>query len=751
MTPTAETLTRTARGIFLGAAVGDALGWPQEFRGGLVGGQKERDRATPRSEFRGWVRNAGHYSRRYRDPVRAGEYSDDTQLLLATARCCLAGDRWWERLTEVELPSWPLYQRGGGGAVLRAAASWSEDRPPWHSDSARTRSAEERYRNAGANGVAMRIAPHVLWADGPEDLVRRVVRDGITTHGHPRALVGALVYAFVLRHAASSVELHGFGDSVGAATAGLIDVEQVLPMLPSGWGTAQQLDRFASTWMDTNNEAEQLLDNIAHSLSRGAMSNPNSTLEQLGCTDPKVNGSGTISAVAAVYLASRFAARPQGGLVSAAFLRKGDTDTLASLTAAILGALHGEQWLGDLRHAVQDAHYVGGLAESVAARTDLPLKWPTRPPRVLRYSLLKSLLDPHAPGGEFPDGRQFIVRDVEELSGSGIRRAQLTLDDGQTVFVDVRVDPNESSHRRAGTDTDHRGAEPSSNRERKQARQGSRGSENSATSESLDEIAPIRVGTGVVLATGQLARTAGFYARLIGCDIRARGRFAEVSSGLLLHQVESNELIETSGVTVRVAVDNLKESLRRMGLEVPHNRRDEIIELTDPDGRRVLVNQMIVTVTRSQEVHWDRIDANDFERLLVRLLEQSEAYERAGDTTSGDEFDTGIDGLAYVRTNENPADSGQLVIFQAKHSPNQMVSLAEIEDLVNVKLHHFDRGSIGRLVIATTGSLSRTAVRWVEKYNQDKHPMSIGVWSSNDLEMILRRKPEILAEFGLLG
>ncbi len=259
MTGTTDVTMQTAQGIFLGAAVGDALGWPQEARGGLVGGQRERDRATPRPEFRSWTRLAGHYSNRYQDPVRPGEYSDDTQLLLAAARSCLAGERWWERLTEVELPAWPLYQRGGGGAVLTAAASWADGRSPWRGEgSARAQAAEKRYRGAGANGVAMRIAPHVLWADNPDGLIRRIVRDGITTHGHPRALVGALVYAFALFHAASSRATHGFGDSVEAATACLIDADRVLPALPPHWGTAHDLEVFAVTWQETNKETLQL-------------------------------------------------------------------------------------------------------------------------------------------------------------------------------------------------------------------------------------------------------------------------------------------------------------------------------------------------------------------------------------------------------------------------------------------------------------------------------------------------------------
>ena len=105
MTGTSDATMRTARGIFLGAAVGDALGWPQEARGGLVGGQTERDRATPSGGVSRLVRARGPtHSNRYRDPVRPGEYSDDTQLLLATARSCLAGDRWWSGSPRLNSP-----------------------------------------------------------------------------------------------------------------------------------------------------------------------------------------------------------------------------------------------------------------------------------------------------------------------------------------------------------------------------------------------------------------------------------------------------------------------------------------------------------------------------------------------------------------------------------------------------------------------------------------------------------------------
>jgi ADP-ribosylglycohydrolase len=589
VTGATDSATRTARAIFLGAAAGDALGWPQETRGGLIGGQKERDRAVPRPEFRAWTRHAGHYSRRYQDPVLPGEYSDDTQLLLATARSCLAGDRWWDRLTEVELPTWPLYQRGGGGAVLTAAASWADGRPPWHKDgAARAQAVEKRYRAAGANGVAMRIAPHVLWADSRADLIRRIVRDGITTHGHPRALVGALVYAFALFDAASSQGTHGFGDSVEKAAAGLIDIGQVLQALPAGWGAPRDLEDFAATWQETNKETSQLLALVADSLHRGAMSNPEATLERLGCTDPKINGAGTVSAAAAIYLASRFAARPQDGLLSAAFLRKADTDTLAALTAAILGALHDTHWLGNLSIGVQDAEYIAALAERSAAHVIAPPPWPTRRPHALRRTLKNALLSRHETRGEFPDGRRYRLDDLAALHDGRMLRARLRLDDGQTVVVDLHADPDDRSGRRESYE--HR--EQTSRQGNPESRHHSSESTTPARPAVLTAATPSPHGASVVLATRNLARSASFYAQLTGRDIAVRADIAEITPGLLLRHSAVEAPIDSSSVTVQITVDSLPAAQRRLGLDITTAQdRTSTIDVRDPDGRVVRISQ----------------------------------------------------------------------------------------------------------------------------------------------------------------
>ena len=51
---------------------------------------------------------------------------------------------------------------------------------------------------AGGNGVAMRIQPHVWSAADladPDTYLPGVIRDAVSTHGHPVALAGAAIHA----------------------------------------------------------------------------------------------------------------------------------------------------------------------------------------------------------------------------------------------------------------------------------------------------------------------------------------------------------------------------------------------------------------------------------------------------------------------------------------------------------------------------------------------------------------------------
>jgi ADP-ribosylglycohydrolase/catechol 2,3-dioxygenase-like lactoylglutathione lyase family enzyme len=449
-------------GAIVSAAVGDALGWPQEARSNIVGGQKARD-VPAHARFRAWDRNSGTQYARYQETVESGEYSDDTQLLLAVARSCLTGDRWLTSLTRVELPTWTLYPRGAGRAVIAAARSWADGHPPWVTSTSPNRRGADpiaAYFNAGANGAAMRAAPHaVISADADTaTLLTRVITDAITTHGHPRALVGAAVHALALRYALLRQGVLEYGDLIEMLLGDLSwqNAAWLPKALPDDWSKVFEATTFhpvMAVWQTTVRETIELLQIAQRSLARAALANDEQTLEALGCYDRTRNGSGTITAVAAAYIATRTAARPVTGLLRTAFLPKGDTDTLASMTASLLGAIHGTEWLGPLASAVQDATYLQAIGTQLASvlsgsgqdahqQTLFDGMISRSAPRV-RARNIGNFRDAAFSGNrmprQFPDGRRIENYQRFEIAASGkasVKRLRLHMEDGQTLVLD---------------------------------------------------------------------------------------------------------------------------------------------------------------------------------------------------------------------------------------------------------------------------------------------------------------------------
>jgi ADP-ribosylglycohydrolase/catechol 2,3-dioxygenase-like lactoylglutathione lyase family enzyme len=356
-----------ARDPMLAAAIGDALGWPVENRSGRVGGTK---RVQPRLEFVDWIRREGGGYAPHQVEVAAGSYSDDTQLILAVARSRMRGPQWWRHWTEAELPLWLLYERGGGGATKRAAQCWNRGLSPW---AHQNKPADlERYWGAGGNGVAMRVMPHVLvgGADDFGGIAANIIADGICTHGHPRALVGALAHGYALWLALEQSETLGFGELIERA----LDEEDAWAPFPASephlkdWIVQMEVARpaFAAEWDQTRIEMRRLLESCRESLRSGSLAVDRKTLESLGAFDKAVNGAGTIAAAAAVFLASRYASRPPQGLMAAAFAKGADTDTIASMTGALLGAIQREGWFSRLKPHLQDVGYIEQVAFDLA-------------------------------------------------------------------------------------------------------------------------------------------------------------------------------------------------------------------------------------------------------------------------------------------------------------------------------------------------------------------------------------------------
>ena len=161
-----------------------------------------------------------------------------------------------------------------------------------------------------------------------------MVRDAATTHGHPRALLGAVVHAYALWVSLREPAPLPYGWLVETL---LDDVKQwqqpFWRMLPDEWRdrAASHFDaRFDQAWLTTTAEVEQLLAAAQRELKEGAVSAPTVFLTRQGLTSKDTRGSGTLCAVAAAYLAARSASSPDLALAAAARLDGADESPSAS-------------------------------------------------------------------------------------------------------------------------------------------------------------------------------------------------------------------------------------------------------------------------------------------------------------------------------------------------------------------------------------------------------------------------------------
>ena len=336
-----------ARAAMLFAACGDALGWPIEPRGRRVGGTAG---IKPRLEFLDWRRREGGGYAPFERRVPPGTYSDDTQLMLCVARSLTHGDGWWEHLTKVELPLWPLYDLGGGGAVRSAARSSARLPPLGGRERKKPASLSRGWGKRGRDAVP---ASRDLRSRLPL-LLTRCRADSGRRHHDPWPPEGPCGRARRWLRDVAALRWRGkvgYGDLVDAC----LDERSTWSRLPESeiimrWVDAGGRSRSTAVgrdWEQAGEEMVGLLSVCADAMQRGSLARDRDVLEELGAFG-KENGSGTRSAAVAVYLASRYVAKPAAGLLAAAFARHADTDTIACLTGAMLGVSPATSRLTDL-------------------------------------------------------------------------------------------------------------------------------------------------------------------------------------------------------------------------------------------------------------------------------------------------------------------------------------------------------------------------------------------------------------------
>lgn len=377
--PDAQRTARTVNSA-LWAAYGDALGFITELADAGTLSHRLGD-GDPLTETRQWRRRIGG-----RQGVSAilpkGCYSDDTQLRLSTSRAIGPEGFDIEAFSKVELTVWPSYSLGGGRGTKTAAANLSREAVTWFANTFRG------WTTAGGNGAAMRIQPHIWAAPDLTDLggvLTDVASNAICTHGSPTGILGAVIHAIVLAQTLRSGEVPSPGqtvESLSVATevpelmAGRDDIRNYwLPLWEQETRTS-----FSEAW---SRELEAVT--VALEIGQAAETDYERALRDLDLFNPRVRGSGTLTAVAAIVLARLPVPHDEKLLLAIRFLGS-DTDTLATMAGALLGAASpsvapsGVILDKDLieREAVRMANLARGVAAPGFRYPDL-LRW--SPPR----------------------------------------------------------------------------------------------------------------------------------------------------------------------------------------------------------------------------------------------------------------------------------------------------------------------------------------------------------------------------------
>jgi ADP-ribosylglycohydrolase len=351
----------------LWSAAGDAVGWISELT--TAKGLERRAGNSVLSAPVKWKRKIGGTGGVIA-ALEAGTYSDDTQLRLAVSRS-IRGDGIFdvEPFAKIELPVWLSYALGAGKGSKAAAANLIKRDVNWLSNFF-TYDGERSYVDAGGNGAAMRIQPHVWqYANRPDRAyVNDVVKDALVTHGNMRGVCGALFHADCLawtlgtKSIPSVEEWHTFVENFH-------DVASVI-------FNDSQLDRFwLPTWEEMSGrsigkaieeviyEMHQLIEELAGIRWNSSFAYAD-ILDTVGAFSSERKGTGTNTALAAAALAWDMKdADPKQTILTAANAIGSDTDTIATMAGALIGVLTTQEpdW------PIQDHDYIVFEAQRMAA------------------------------------------------------------------------------------------------------------------------------------------------------------------------------------------------------------------------------------------------------------------------------------------------------------------------------------------------------------------------------------------------
>jgi len=275
----------------------------------------------------------------------AGCYSDDTQLRLAVCRSVDArGCFDVEAFAKVELPLWLSYALGAGRASRYAASNLARKETTWANNFFVRHGVN--YVDAGGNGAAMRIQPHV-WSfareRGVESLLRDIIRDAVSTHGHPRGILGAVFHGLCLLHALDN-----------EVVPSLDDWNFFLKQMKLVGSIVADDDQLSYRWLPTwekqtgrgfNEACLVVIEEIGRDILemepyvvKGDIGRYRDMVSALDALSPDNRGSGTKTALLASGLALLCQGDAENAVVTSANTLGSDTDTIGTMAGTLAGA-----------------------------------------------------------------------------------------------------------------------------------------------------------------------------------------------------------------------------------------------------------------------------------------------------------------------------------------------------------------------------------------------------------------------------
>jgi ADP-ribosylglycohydrolase len=402
----------------LWAAYGDAIGFISELTDER--GLRRRTKGLPLTRPLEWSRRVGGRAG-VTVSLPAGCYSDDTQLRLATARAISTKGFDVEAFAKVELPVWLCYALGGGRATKAAANSLAKSHSTWFSNTF------DGWLDAGGNGAAMRIQPHV-WAahdlENPASYLVDVLRNSICTHANVTGLFGAAFHAAALATAMRKQaiprpeEMKTLLDITRHAPELLQSDAEIAEFWLPQWNRSTGRE-FSNAWhmayvqtKDACEVAAQVVQDaeIKHDTTSSEANTHTSVaystlLQRLELFDERQRGAGILTAVASLAL-GWIEPRPDRAVVIAANAIGSDTDTIGTMAGAILGTTVSQGPEGpllDVELIQQTANRMVDVAESTPAPGHL-------------YPDLLTWLPPRTQADALSEGpRCLIVRGLGEV------------------------------------------------------------------------------------------------------------------------------------------------------------------------------------------------------------------------------------------------------------------------------------------------------------------------------------------------